>query len=1054
MNLSFVLARLHADERYQRLSSSLEKAGRRETVDLASQVKPYLLAALLDDLERTVLIVTSEAVEAEDIAADASAFLEPARGQDCLFFPPREATDASIPASREIISRRLKILSRLQAGRPVMVATTFGGADEVLPAKAKLPPPLIIRQGERLELDRALETLVGSGYERAYMVEKRGEFSVRGGILDVYPETEDHPFRVELLGDSVESIRTFSLATQRSIGPADEIVVFAAREETAGQAGTNVFGYLPRKSVIVLDELARLKEVQGQGLSAAAAGLAEAGHSVLELSSLRLGEALLPAEMHPLVSELGRVTDFDRLEDHLKNLAGRRFLTALVVESEGAVERMAELLSEWGLSGRSVRIVQGRLGRGFILPSIKLAVLTETDVYGHRIERRATRQHVTRSFFDLMDLEPGDYVVHINHGIGRYRGLEARVVDGIQRDYLVVEYAMGDRLYVPADQLGLVQKYVGGEGVKPVIYRLGGRRWQHVKRRARASTQRIAAELLRLYAERKSLPGYMYSPDAPWQRELEDTFPFEETPDQMAAILDVKHDMEEPAPMDRLICGDVGYGKTEVAIRAAFKAVLDGKQVAVLVPTTILALQHLRTFRERFAPFPVVVEGLSRLKTPAEQRQVLEGLTAGTVDIVIGTHRLLQKDVRLKDLGLVIVDEEQRFGVRHKESLKELRRQVDVVTLSATPIPRTLNMSLVGVRDMSVIDTPPEDRYPVTTHVGEFDEAMVANAIRRELARGGQTFYVHNRVQTIARAAERLRSLVPEARVAVAHGQLDERVLERAMLDFVERRYDILVSTTIIENGLDIPTVNTLIVDRADRLGLSQLYQLRGRVGRADLRSFAYFFYPVGMPLDRTAYERLKTIAEFTELGSGFRIAMRDLQIRGAGDLLGAEQHGFINAVGFELYADLLRESVERLKGEEKPRRAEVEIDLAVQAYIPADYIESDPLRVDAYRRIARIDREEGIKDILKELEDRYGPPPTEVVNLLSVVSLKILAQEAGVTRLYQDRRGLKLRTSDGKTRAVPGPERGSVVSLLQQVLCDIIARNRTKVTVRRNNAS
>lgn len=1035
-----MLSRLQTEEAFKKLSSSLKKQGHKAKLSLSTPLKPYLLVSLFATLKRKILVVTSDPKEAEELTRDITNFLEPISPNQCVYFPPHEVfPHETIAPDKEAVGKRLKILNQLLWPDPIIVVTTLSAAKEILPArpaggptKERLFTPLKINVGEEINLDETLQMLVDFDYERTYMVEKKGQFSVRGGIIDIYATTENYPVRVELVGDKVASVRTFSLATQRSIALSEEVVVFPAREDGfSGRRGAKLFDYLPSSGLVVWNELARLEGKKSTG-----------SQSVLELSSLALKDSPFPSKLHPLFTEIGRVTDFGRLQVYLKDLAKEKYLAVLVVEGKGSVERLQELFKEWELPLNSARIVLGTLGHGFIFPPAKLAVLTETDIYGHRKERRQERQTKARSFFDLMDLEKGDYVVHVNHGIGRYQGLKEEVVDRIRRDYLVVEYAMGDKLYVPTDQMGLVQKYVGGEGVKPTIYRLGGKRWQQVKRKVRVSARRLAAELLRLYAERKSLPGYAFSKDTPWQRELEDAFPFKETLDQLEAINEIKQDMEIPSPMDRLVCGDVGYGKTEVAIRAAFKAVLDGKQVAVLVPTTILALQHFTTFRTRFAAFPIVVEVLSRLRSKGEQIKILEGLEKGTVDVIIGTHRLLQKDVKFKHLGLVIIDEEQRFGVRHKESLKELRRQVDVATLSATPIPRTLNMSLLGVRDMSVIDTPPEDRYPVTTFVGRHDEEVMVEAVKRELARGGQVFFVHNRVETIERVAERLRSRVPEARIAVAHGQMDEKSLERVMLDFVAQQYDVLVATTIIENGLDIPTVNTLIVDRADRLGLAQLYQLRGRVGRADLRSSAYFFYPSGQPLNRAAYERLKTIAEFTELGSGFRIALRDLEIRGAGNLLGEEQHGFINAVGFELYAELLREAVERLKGEVPKKKIEVRMELPIEAYIPKDYIEDEVLRVDTYRRIALLDEEEKMKEMADELKDRYGEPPQEVENLFSVVFLKLLAEQAGINRIVAEGKKIRLKSIQGKATYVEMPEAEKVVSLLREVLCDIMAQN------------
>jgi transcription-repair coupling factor (superfamily II helicase) len=1054
MNLQFLLPRLEKDPRFETLSGHLKDRAK-TSLKVFSPLKPYLLSAIFQFWSGVLLVVTAEISQAEGLGRDMENFLPPDSvysfpGPDVL---PRER----ISPSKETVGRRLKILNQLASGLPIVVTTSLVSAlQELPPRESEVFTPINLSVGQEVDLDGILEKLTLFDYEHVYMVEKKGQFSVRGGIVDVFPNTEAHPLRIDFFGDVVESIREFSLVTQVSTAMRESVQIFPTREILSKT--DNLFDYLTGNSLIVMDEPVQLR--------AAMPHFSEANlpHSILEVTALGAEDSPFSGSIHPLFTQAGHLTDFDLMRGYLKGLINKGFATFLVVEGKGQAKRLSELLHEWGISPKTIPVIMGTLRQGFDFPALKLAIVTEQDIFGHRKEKRQERQSITRSFFDLMDLKRGDYVVHLHHGIGRYQGLKGEEVEGIRRDYLVIEYAMGDKLYVPTDQIGLVQKYVGGEGVRPTIYRLGGTRWQQVKRRVRVSTRRLAEELLKLYAERKSLPGYVFSADTPWQRELEESFPFEETPDQLTAINDVKKDMEKSIPADRLICGDVGYGKTEVAIRAAFKAVLDGKQVIVLVPTTILAQQHYMTFRERFAAFPIRVEVLSRLRSRREQEEVLKGLVNGTVDVVIGTHRLLQPDVKLKDLGLVIIDEEQRFGVRHKEHLKKLRLEVDVITLSATPIPRTLNMALLSVRDMSVIDTPPEDRYPVFTVVGEYDEKLVESAIRRELARDGQAFFVHNRVQTINRVAERLRALVPEARVAVAHGQMREEDLEKVMLDFVNKKYDVLVATTIIENGLDIPTVNTLIVDRADKLGLSQLYQIRGRVGRADLRSYAYFFYPAGIPLNPSAYERLKTIAEFTELGSGFRIAMRDLEIRGAGNILGAEQHGFINAVGFELYADLLRQAVERLRGKPPERKIDVRIELPVKAHIPKDYIEDEAIRVDTYRRVARIDKVEGSKEMVKELQDRFGKLPTEVQNLLEIASLKVLASQAGVTRILLEGRRVRLspvelsnrtlallsKGGDGlvykaslKTLYVPVQGRpDEIVSLLAKIFYDIMGQS------------
>ncbi|MBO8141130.1 MAG: transcription-repair coupling factor [Firmicutes bacterium] len=665
------------------------------------------------------------------------------------------------------------------------------------------------------------------------------------------------------------------------------------------------------------------------------------------------------------------------------------------------------------LSPGTVTIAVMPLSAGCELPAARTLVLTELEIFGQRKHRRASRPGGGPAA-RLDDLRVGDLVVHVNHGIGRYMGVETLEIAGAHKDYLVVQYAGDDKLYVPTDQVQLLQKYIGVEGQVPRLNRLGGNEWARVKSRVKESVRELAQGLLKLYAEREALPGYAFSKDTVWQQQFEEAFPYEETPDQLRAIQEVKADMERPRPMDRLLCGDVGFGKTEVAMRAAFKAVMDAKQVAVLVPTTILAQQHLRTFRERFQAYPVRIEALSRFQSPAEQARVLKGLENGSVDIVIGTHRLFSKDVRFKDLGCVIVDEEQRFGVAQKERLKELRRSVDVLTLSATPIPRTLHMALVGLRDMSLIETPPEDRFPVRTYVTEYNEDLVREAIMRELGRGGQVYFVHNRVQDIERFAARLSELVPEARIAIAHGQMDEDVLERVMLEFLNGEIDVLLCSTIIETGMDIANVNTLIVDEADRMGLAQLYQLRGRVGRSNRVAYAYFTYRRDKILTEDAEKRLQAIREFTELGSGFKIAMRDLEIRGAGNLLGPEQHGFIASVGFELYCKLLEEAVREVKGDVVQEPPDPVIDLNVDAYVSDDYVPDPQRKVEVYKKVVAIRRPADVADLEEELEDRFGPAPLPVRNLLAVARVKVLAKELGVASVSGDNGEVAIRLLPG----------------------------------------
>ncbi|MBE3577878.1 MAG: transcription-repair coupling factor [Limnochordales bacterium] len=718
----------------------------------------------------------------------------------------------------------------------------------------------------------------------------------------------------------------------------------------------------------------------------------------------------------------------------LKEWQQQGYRIILALSQAGRLERLLSALRDEGMvipavadipadfpPGQIVGLELG-LGGGFELSAARLVVLTDQELLGRAARRRARRpvgagtgaSGGSGRLQNPLDLAPGDYVVHVNHGIGQFLGLETKEVAGVHRDYLVIKYAGGDKLYVPVEQVGLIQKYIGVEDNPPRLSRLGGGEWARLKKRVKESVKEVAEQLLRLYAERQMTPGYAFSPDTVWQREFEEAFQFEETPDQLRAVEDVKRDMESPRPMDRLLCGDVGYGKTEVAIRASFKAVADGKQVAVLVPTTILAQQHLRTFRERFSNYPVTIEALTRFQSPSEQDNILQRLKQGKVDIIIGTHRLLSKDVVFKDLGLVIIDEEQRFGVMQKERLKELRKSVDILTMTATPIPRTLHMALSGVRDMSVIETPPEDRYPVRTYVTEYSDELVKEAIERELARGGQVFVVINRVQGIEKIKEELERLVPQARVAVAHGQMEERRLEQVMLDFYEGEYDVLLCTTIIETGMDMPNVNTLIVLEADKLGLAQLYQLRGRVGRSNRVAYAYLTYRPDQILTEEAEKRLEAIREFTDLGSGFKIAMRDLEIRGAGNILGAEQHGFIAAVGFEMYNRMLEEAIRERRGEVKVELPEPVIDLTVDAYFSDEYVPDSRLKVDLYRRIVGLTDEDEVTSLQAELEDRFGPLPEAARNLLLVARLKVLARQAGVHSVLEDDRKVVIRFHPG----------------------------------------
>ncbi|HEX2240540.1 MAG TPA: transcription-repair coupling factor [Actinomycetota bacterium] len=1028
-------------------------------ITVLEPARPFLLAALVRHLETPVLAITARAEDAEHLATDARAFLGP---DGAAVFPGWEVLPGEpLSPSVETMGRRVHALARLRRGDNFLLVTTAQGAtQQVAPPMADLPE-LEFRRGDSLDLDEVATALVEMGFERNYMVERRGEFAIRGGLLDIFPPAYERPVRIELWGDEVTSLRRFALATQRSLEEVDQLFVAPCREvrpDAATRAraaeladATGDPALLQLAEGIITPGIERLLPELSGGLVPLTQLLPERSPvAVLDPKPVRdRADEVLEQVREWSASSEAAEAHFVTLEDALAGSRPVLMLTsftepgapALEVESwtatTGKPDLVADRIGELKRSGyraviaaslpdtalslqrnlaaRGLRfditdtvpgpesqsggwIVVTELGRGFVLgPPAKLALVAESDLTGRRSgaarRRLAARR---RESSGPLDLDPGDFVVHEIHGIGRYAGMVDRDLLGVHREYLIIEYAKDDKLYVPSDQVDLVSRYVGGED--PKLNRLGSPEWAKTKSRVRRRVREIARELVQLYAERMRARGYAFGPDTPWQRELEDTFPYEETPDQLRAIDEVKDDMERETPMDRLVCGDVGYGKTEIAVRAAFKAVTAGKQVAVLVPTTILAQQHHATFVERFRAFPVRVEMLSRFLSESEMREVVAGLKAGKVDVVIGTHRLLQPDVAFSDLGLVVVDEEQRFGVDQKEKLKRLRTSVDFLTLTATPIPRTLEMAMSGIRDLSVVDTPPENRHPVLTYVGDFDEETVRSAVRREILRDGQVFYVHPRVRTIDHAARRLRDIVPDARIGVAHGQMDEKLLEQAMVDFGDKKTNVLVCTTIIESGLDIPTVNTLIVERADLLGLSQMYQLRGRVGRAHERAYAYLFFPPERSLTEAAFERLKTIAEHSGLGSGLRIAMRDLEIRGAGNLLGAEQHGHIAEVGFELYVKLMGTAFDEMKGLPYREDTEIRIDLPLQAFIPRAYIADENVRLEAYRRIASIRDAEDLAETRAELEDRYGKPlPDPVVELLKVAELRALMASAGI---------------------------------------------------------
>ena len=946
--------------------------------------------------------------------------------------------------SMDRAARRMEILGRLVRQEPVVVLATADAAVQKGMSRQDFERlSLTVRTGDVLERGQLLQRLVQLGYESADEVETKGQFNARGGIVDIYPINSEHPVRLEFFDDEIDSLREFDVDTKRSIrNIGDAVIMPLARTDAAGKP--EVFlSYLGEHGTIVFDEPIRLREAirsavkENPELKAKTFSWDDllavaAGHQVV-YTALML-QQIHGAEPDTTVSFTAtNMTPFQRQMDLLENEAERwlenKQRVLLLLGTKEKADQMRELMARHHLpalvqpEGTELRdnclnIQLGKLSTGFEMGADRLVVVTEQDIFGHQKRRTAPRAPKGERIAHFREIKPGDYVVHVNHGIGKYLGVVTLDVGGIHKDYLHIKYGGDDKLYVPTDQVQLLQKYIGTEGEVPRLHRMGSTEWIKAKARAKKSVEDIAKKLIAIYAKRKQARGYAFSPDDSSQREFEDAFPYQETDDQLRAIAEIKADMEKEKPMDRLLCGDVGFGKTEVAIRAAYKAAMDGKQVAVLVPTTVLAMQHYQTFTARFRDFPPRVDVLCRFRTAKEQKTTLENVAAGKVDILIGTHAILnQHRVKFKELGLLIVDEEQRFGVKQKDKIRSLAAGIDVLTLSATPIPRTLHMSLVGARDMSIIETPPAERFPVQTYVVENNDGIMANAVRREIKRGGQVFFIYNRVDTIERMYEHLQAIVPEARIRVAHGQMPEEVLERVMMDFYEGKADVLLATSIVENGLDVANANTIIVYNADHFGLSQLYQMRGRVGRSHHMAFAYFVYQADKVLTETAEKRLQAMKEFAELGAGFKIAMRDLEIRGAGNLLGSQQHGHIASVGFEMYCKLLEEAVEKLQKGEQPEteeRPDPLINLHAEAYIDGGYIDDAMHKIEIYQRIAAIRTNQEVRELLDELIDRFGEPTKPVMRLLSIARIKNYARDLWLRSVSEQPQALDFSLCEG----------------------------------------
>ncbi|MCB2290984.1 transcription-repair coupling factor [Clostridium sp. CS001] len=1076
---------------------------------LSESAKNYLVNGVYEQLDKSILILTHSDVEAKNIYEDLSFYVN-----DVYYFPTREVVFYNVDAiSGDLRWERLKVMKEIaQKGKKIIITCIEALAATYIPIDLFEKYIFKLAVGDTLSLKDFSGKLIQCGYERVDIVDTKGQFSIRGGIIDLYPPISALPFRIELFDEEIDSIRTFSCETQRSIDKVYEIDVFPAKEiiltQESMEKGYNeikedldnllssfnkkkdkesieritslvninlealketwsfeaIDSYMPyfydntstfldymKDAFIVVDDAQRcagkLDSVyfefeenyenllrRGSVLPKQAEVLISKEHiyedlgnrEVITINAIAKSAKVLAPRSIVSFSQI-TIYDYhgqlDILIEDIKDKKSKGYKTIILSGTRTRGERLIDTLRDRGIEAvykdsistvdfGEVVVTFGNQLKGFEYPELKLCVISDKEVFGQSKRKTISRSSKkgASKIKSFTELKLGDYVVHVNHGIGVYKGIKQLEVHGHKKDYLELGYNSGDTLFVPVEQLDLVQKYIGSEGKAPKISKLGGVEWVKAKSKVKSSIADIAEDLVKLYATRATLKGYRYSKDTVWQRQFEEEFPFEETPDQLIAIEEIKKDMESDKPMDRLICGDVGYGKTEVAIRAAFKAVMDGKQVAFLVPTTILAEQHYKNLTKRFSDFPIKIEMVSRFRTPAQQKVVIKAVKEGNVDILIGTHRIIQQDVKFKDLGVLIIDEEQRFGVTHKEKIKSIRKNVDVITLTATPIPRTLHMSLTGVRDISVIETPPEERYPIQTYVVEFNDQLIRDAILREINRNGQIFFVYNRVETIKDMAAYIGKLVPEARVGIAHGQMTERELESVMIDFMENRYDVLMCTTIIETGIDIQNTNTIIIYEADKMGLSQLYQLRGRVGRSNRIAYAYFTYRKDKVLTEVAEKRLKAIKDFTELGSGFKIAMRDLEIRGAGNMMGSAQHGHMATVGYDLYCRMLEETVKNIRGDVDTEPIQTTVEFKIDAYIPSTYIEDETQKIEIYKKIAAIDCHEDMLDVQEEIEDRFSDIPPSVANLMDIAYLRSISRQVGIIEIKEEKEEVVLQ--------------------------------------------